>query len=333
MLDDPRFTGKDDRQLSRLAQYKLLERRHADALTAEGDNKAFLRSCDIRLELIYDFDDETNLDRAVELINRTNQLNFTKRRLPEDPVAARHELQRDMGSFHRQAGLEAGWWTAMATMDASVSSCWKPTSSGPWAPRASSPISGSSSTSAFRAAPWGCWWRSGSTTISGAHPIKVVGETLTDLSDDVEVDWIRLVSSMADVSNADVVKAPAIRMFGGCEMQPLSVYLTSSAATVTTYGNFSANAVFHRINSSALALSFCDRGGPDFAAEAARFGLPPDLLCGDVFADAPAGTVFVFSTALDIQRRPHYRHKRTGWEFVFEVAGARPRTSSRRRAS
>jgi hypothetical protein len=46
-----------------------------------------------------------HIDRAVELINRTNQLNFTKLRLPEDPEAARAELLELLQSHVVQAGL------------------------------------------------------------------------------------------------------------------------------------------------------------------------------------------------------------------------------------
>ncbi|MBO0222879.1 hypothetical protein J0689_26735, partial [Vibrio parahaemolyticus] len=33
-----------------------------------------------------------HIDRVIELINRTNQLNFTKARLSEDPEAAKNEI-------------------------------------------------------------------------------------------------------------------------------------------------------------------------------------------------------------------------------------------------
>lgn len=103
LLDDPRFKGKDDRQLSRLSQYKLLEQKKRDEESADGSNEEFLRSCDIKVFI--DYDVEANIDRAIELINRTNQLNFTKKRLPEDLGRARSILTRDIINFSRQAGL------------------------------------------------------------------------------------------------------------------------------------------------------------------------------------------------------------------------------------
>jgi FkbH-like protein len=103
LLADPRLTGKDDSGLTRLGQYKVLEQRRNAAKTAGDDNLAFLRASGIRVTI--DYDVEANLDRAIELINRTNQLNFTKRRLPEEPDAARRALLVWLGRFNVFAGL------------------------------------------------------------------------------------------------------------------------------------------------------------------------------------------------------------------------------------
>jgi FkbH-like protein len=92
LLQDCRFTGKDDAGLSRLKQYKSLQRKAAARRDFGYDNAAFLRASDIRVSI--DYDVEANIERAIELINRTNQLNFTKRRLPEDMEAARAELRQ-----------------------------------------------------------------------------------------------------------------------------------------------------------------------------------------------------------------------------------------------
>jgi FkbH-like protein len=107
ILADPLFTGKDDRDLSRLKQYKVLEKRKADEAqereTTGGDNRGFLRGSEIRVRIENDV--EAHLDRAIELINRTNQLNFIKRRLPEDIDLARERLRAELSDFATQAGL------------------------------------------------------------------------------------------------------------------------------------------------------------------------------------------------------------------------------------
>jgi FkbH-like protein len=73
--------GKEDHDLSRLRQYQLLERKQADRASEPAGNEEFLRSCAIRIGLFEDGSDEAG--RLFELANRTNQLNFTKRRLDE----------------------------------------------------------------------------------------------------------------------------------------------------------------------------------------------------------------------------------------------------------
>ncbi len=103
MLDSPLLRGKDDHDLSRLRQYKLLERRHADQQAASTDHIGFLRGSEIRVWIDYDI--EANLDRAIELINRTNQLNFTKARLPESLPEAREALRTLLRLHWIQAGL------------------------------------------------------------------------------------------------------------------------------------------------------------------------------------------------------------------------------------
>jgi FkbH-like protein len=78
LLSLPELTGKDDRALTRLEQYRILERKLADRQEAAGGNESFVRSCDIRAGL---FDDTTAVtERLYELATRTHQLNFTKRR-------------------------------------------------------------------------------------------------------------------------------------------------------------------------------------------------------------------------------------------------------------
>jgi FkbH-like protein len=82
LLSLPEMAGKDDRHLSRLQQYRVLEQRLADRVATPGSNEEFLRSCDIRVGVFTD--PESEADRLFELVNRTNQLNFTKRRPDRD---------------------------------------------------------------------------------------------------------------------------------------------------------------------------------------------------------------------------------------------------------
>jgi len=100
---NPLFAGKDDCGLTRLAQYRMIEERLADQRRGGGNNDAFLRASGIKVTI--DTDIAGNIERAVELINRTNQLNFTKNRLPGDGEAAAAALARQLQPFYAQSGL------------------------------------------------------------------------------------------------------------------------------------------------------------------------------------------------------------------------------------
>jgi FkbH-like protein len=79
LLELEQARGKDDRAHSRLKQYKKLEQKVSDQTKAALSNEEFLRQCEIKLR--FDYDIEPNFERIVELINRSNQLNYTKIRL------------------------------------------------------------------------------------------------------------------------------------------------------------------------------------------------------------------------------------------------------------
>lgn len=68
---------------SRLERYKLLETK-TSAKQAFSDNSQFLHDSDIRVCIIRNPADLTFKQRIIELGNRTNQLNFTTSRFPDD---------------------------------------------------------------------------------------------------------------------------------------------------------------------------------------------------------------------------------------------------------
>ena len=103
MAADPRFEGKDDRDLSRLRQYRVLEKRKSDQVVAGADVDGFLRSSGITVS--FQFDVGAEIDRAIELISRTNQLNFTKQRLPEDAGDAKADFRAFLGRHDIQCAL------------------------------------------------------------------------------------------------------------------------------------------------------------------------------------------------------------------------------------
>jgi FkbH-like protein len=77
ILSSPSFIGKDDKIHSRLQQYRVLEAK-SEERTGYSSNVDFLRSSEIKIHLGVSTKD--NVDRVHELVQRSNQLNFTKLR-------------------------------------------------------------------------------------------------------------------------------------------------------------------------------------------------------------------------------------------------------------
>jgi hypothetical protein len=84
LLNQPAVQGKADAQLSRLKQYQLLEKKVDDRQQFTSSNEDFLRQCEIQVEVCTDC--QAVFDRLLEMIQRTNQLNFTKQHIDADQL-------------------------------------------------------------------------------------------------------------------------------------------------------------------------------------------------------------------------------------------------------
>ena len=83
ILTHQAFKGKDDKEHSRLNQYKLLVKRDSE-VKYFSSNEEFLKSSNIRIEYL-DIQ-PAHIERLHELLERTNQLNFTKKRLSLEEI-------------------------------------------------------------------------------------------------------------------------------------------------------------------------------------------------------------------------------------------------------
>jgi FkbH-like protein len=316
ILDDPRFVGKDDSKLNRLTQYKLLERRRNDELAQSrgGDNTDFLRASDVRVSIEYDV--ESNVDRAVELINRTNQLNFTKRRLSENHAVARDELLDACRIFRRQAGLirvadnygdygfvgffmlENGRREVIAgeAIQTLIHFCF------------------SCRTLGMLVEYW-LYER------LGRPQLDVRGEVLTDLTKPHVVDWIREVLTQGGQATSFAAVAPEIRVHGGCEANALLHYLKPHTDRIRLTANHASGAFFVRVNSLTLLTSAVAHSDAALPGQARVFGVDADLFGRKYFSDAPRGTLFVISGGLDAGSASLYRHKASGWMVSLEING------------
>ena len=77
------FKGKNDKSHSRLNQYKILEEKEKEK-EHFSDNTEFLESSKIQYSIINDL--TPIKDRILELINRTNQINYTKKRINDSEL-------------------------------------------------------------------------------------------------------------------------------------------------------------------------------------------------------------------------------------------------------
>jgi len=75
------IVGKEDQEHERLKQYKILEIKNRDSKSFFS-NEEFLYSSDISVEICEDC--ENHSERLIDLINRSNQLNYTKIRVDEN---------------------------------------------------------------------------------------------------------------------------------------------------------------------------------------------------------------------------------------------------------
>jgi FkbH-like protein len=208
ILDDPLFAGKPDPDLTRLKQYKLLEKRRADERAAGADLTGFLRDSAIEVEI--ETDVEPHLDRFIELINRTNQLNFTKRRLPEDIEAARAEARRLLNLYHKQAAL-------VRVRD-------RYGDHGFCGVYLHSSESGSLEHFAFSCRILGLGVERWLYQKLGRPPIKVQGDVLADLDDLTPVDWIGQIAPGGPQEIRAGPRIGRITARGSCDLSAIVHY-------------------------------------------------------------------------------------------------------------
>ncbi|MFS1895213.1 HAD-IIIC family phosphatase [Vibrio lentus] len=100
LLTLPQLKGKDDDNTERLKQYKVLEEKLNSKEELNVSNIEFLRQSEIKIYIDYNY--KENEDRILELIERTNQLNYTKIRLNDNGVL---ELREKVSSYLYNCGV------------------------------------------------------------------------------------------------------------------------------------------------------------------------------------------------------------------------------------
>lgn len=297
LLLNPAFVGKSDVELSRLKQYKLLEKRFKDQRLHSGDNIDFLRGSSIKVSFEYDV--ESHIDRAVELINRTNQLNFTKVRLPEDIASARMELLKSLGSWTRQAAL-------IRVQD----------NYGDYGFVGIYVTSGERHTGRISALEHFCF---SCRTIGmgvekwvydrlGRPPIKIFGDVVIDLTKHGEVDWINMTPKSTDIKNALKATASSVRIRGGCELDALVHYSRISAKSVVQETNIVKRHFFLRKNASCHIVAPILPSSELYSDDLFKLGLDVHDFETCLFESIEDGGISIFSAWAD-PWVPHYQSK------------------------
>lgn len=302
MLDSPRFTGKDDRELTRLKQYKLLESKQHDQARAGGDNHAFLRNSHIRV--VFDHDVAGQIDRAIELINRTNQLNFTKKRLPEDAEAARAELGVLLSHRRTNAALVrvvddygdygyVGFYAmhledGRMILDHFCFSCRT--------------LNMGIETWVYREL--------------GRPQLEVAGEVLSDvIGDETVIDWIfeTTAEAVLEPESVEPVRFDTFASRGGCDQSALGHYFARHADRSLIVHNFMRNTMMVRPENHQTLRNVVDRVRipPRYRKAFEAIGhiqadLEPDLLRLE-----GTNNLIILSFWMD-HAAPLYRHKATG---------------------
>jgi len=219
ILDDPLFTGKNDHELTRLAQYKLLQTRHLDQVAAGDSVYDFLRSSGITVEIEHDID--KHIDRAIELVNRTNQLNFIKARLPENLEEARTALRNHLRNFFVQAGLvrvrdKYGDYGFVGFFVQHRGAAFQDLAYY-----------------CFSCRTLGMYVELWLYRRLGRPRINISGEVLTDLHDEsIPCDWITLYDPDQAENTSQTKDIGTIFIGGGCDLEAVAHYVTIHAGTL-----------------------------------------------------------------------------------------------------
>jgi FkbH-like protein len=247
------FQGKADPDMTRLQQYKLVEQRNADKPTATGEATEFWRQSNIVVTIEHDI--KPHLDRAIELINRTNQLNFLKSRLPEDLDQARLELTALLAAHDVQAGL-----VRVSDRYGDHGYCGIYILKG----------SGQLLQFAFSCRILGMGIERWVYQRLGRPHLPVNGEVLSDVAQDISaVDWIQISENVGSKKRSTRKSAVWIAARGGCDLMAVSHHFNFGTHGSSGEFNFYREGCDVRIDHS-MFLRYAFTGLPPGGMEACK---------------------------------------------------------------
>lgn len=200
LLTKKEFIGKDDSSHSRLNQYKNLEKRKAEE-SKFTNNTDFLRSSGITISINTDCSDEK--ERILELIGRTNQLNFTKVRLTSIEF---ENLLKDkvVSCAYIRAADKFGDYGIVGFYAIKENKLMH---------------------FLFSCRVLGLGIDNYIYNKLGCPELKVVGEVASELNKNNSIDWIR--EETADKEKCSKKSALKVLMVSGCDLEQADFYLSS----------------------------------------------------------------------------------------------------------
>jgi FkbH-like protein len=307
LLSDPRLAHGSDRTLLRLKRYKLLEELDKEYEASGLTNDEFLRRSEIRV--IFEHDIEQHIDRAIDLINRTNQLNFTKCRLPTDQKQACDELLQASRGFSTYAALvkvidrfgDHGYCGFVLLRNGRKLT------------------EGRLLHFAFSCRIVGMGVEHWVYDQLGRPRLDVVHPIVSDLSLRRDVDWIRLAGQDADI-RPQAKPIAEIRLRGGCEIDALAPYLAKYTEKLHQEGSQSRRPFFvrkdclHHItipNEAPLDLGFVKL--------AEKCGFRAEDFNSHLFDPSGPKSIVVYSLGGSAEHA--YRHRASGRMLTVELPG------------
>ncbi len=307
LLGDPRFAGKNDAGLTRLAQYKLLAQRQSAMATA-SDNLGFLRQSGIRVEIEYDV--LQHIDRAIELINRTNQLNFTKRRLPDDSGQARAALSALVREYDVQCGL-----IRVTDRYGDYGFCGFYLIRGAHQGRQLRHFCFSCRILNMGVEAWVY-------AHLGRPNLAISGEVVGSVESQHDIDWIAF-GPAAKAAGGDAPGIGCVFVHGGCDLAAVSHYFGMVAREVTGRCNVFARGVDLRFDHSQF-LAYAAAGLTEEQQQACRLlGYVPEDFQPSLLDAAASADVWLLSFWADAHF-VLYRHRQSGLLLPFTVPATLP---------
>lgn len=307
LLCDPMFKGKDDKELTRLQQYKVLEKRNHE-IVATADTTTFLRSSGIRVVIEHDI--EAHIERAIELINRTNQLNFTKRRLPEDLRQAKDQLLSLISDYTVQAGL-----IRVYDRFGDYGYC------GIYVERKAVHAGSGLLHYCFSCRTLGMMVETWLYRRLGRPPIAIAGEVISDIKDESQViDWIQIEkpTALVQMTAAKLQPRMRVRVRGGCELMAVSHYLNLMTNDVVGEFAFNRDHIQIRIEHS-LFLRYALEGlSQDAMTSLEKLGFRTEDFRTQLFDALRDDDVWILSFWGDSDYQV-YRHKTLGIRIPFNA--------------